>query len=630
MSKAEGFTMIENGGALTGGRLKTLTASELSVWLMLRRFYNADKGYAYPSVPRIARETGYIPRTVERALQSLERKGWARTIRPGGGRRASHRIPTVPEALPPTDATGVDDAPTGAPGIDRQADRDPPTETTGQTPTQATGVQHYSQNQKQHHPHNMSGTAAEGEAERDFFSELGKPEPITWDRVERGLRDHRQLTQWKHAIQLAKGHGWEPIDIADLIEDKDLVGNPGLLYRRIDAGTRSKPGPTRKALNARAWFAEHAEQTYRDRANRLDADLDGMAGQLARSLSLDEARRAAAHILATSETGEPPTLAHLLSQAGAWLREAPAMREYRAKDARDKRIRGAAERIGDDGGAVLHKAGLRRSWWIELIEQAEAHLIDLILEWPERTRPQSPPETRQSAEAGIGSTEAQNAAEGQHGDAGRLNTIKAGLQADADRRIERARHLLDLAAATLIEDGLDEREARKTVATLYGLGLRPIDGEAEDATRERVRNFKRDELDFDRWPQDRIARHRNETRQRVWDQAREDHLADFPPTRGELLSGGSWATIDALADFATKQETRVLDSGQEWFSEWAVTQPKPEPKGSTEGSPNGSDPTKGQGAPDDAETAPAVDPKIAVAAAKLDAIREEKRKAYRR
>jgi hypothetical protein len=582
MSKSEGFTMIENSGALTGGRLKELCGSELSVWLILKRFHNAGKGYAFASIPRIARETGYPPRTVERALKGLECKGWARTLRQGGGKRASHRIPTVPDALPPTDATGVDDAPTGAPGEPRQDRRGstdtcaggPPTETTGQVPTQATGVQDYSQNQKQNHPHNTSGSAEEGEEESDFFSKLGKANPPTWEEAEDKLREFG-VSQATQAIKLAQGHGWQPIDIADLIEDRELSDKPALLYSRVRDKTKSKMGPHRKELHWAKWFAENAEQVFRDRAKRLDEDLARMAGQLAGSLPIDEARQAAAHILATSRTGEAPEIVNMLRQAGEWLRMNEGMRESQIEESKRNLYTKAVEHFQGEG--------IRRNTYsASLIEKAEAYLLDLVLGWPERTGPQTPRETRQSTETGVNPIEAQNAGDGQHGDDERLDAIKAKLQAGADRRIERARALLDLAAGTLIEDRLTEREARNTAATLYGLGLEPIDGEAEDATRERVRAFKRDELGKARMITHSIGTHRLKTLERASDQAREDHLADFPPTRDELLTGGSWATIDGLADFASEQEQRVLDTGREWFAEWEAAQPKPEPTETTE------------------------------------------------
>ncbi|GEM_PF-6066927 len=437
-----------------------------------------------------------------------------------------------------------------------------------------------------------------GEAEGDFFSELGKTDPPTWEDAEDKLRE-RGVSYASKAIDLAKGHGWQPIDLADLTDDEELRGKPQLLYARIrDNAKATKPGPLHRELLAAEWFTERAAQPYRDRANRLDADLDAMAGHLARSLQIDEARQAAAFILTTSETGEPPKLADLLSQAGAWLRDPPAMRKYRIEKAkRDCESR--------SGSRVSSMTG--RHYAKQLIARANAYLLDLTLEWPKRTGPQSPRETRESAGTGSEPTEAQNAADGQHGDDERLDAIKAELQADADRRIERARHLLDLAAATLIEDGLAEREARNTAATLYGLGLRAIDGEAEAETRERVSAFRRDMPTGIYRVRDSIETHRKQTRQRARDQARDDHLASFPPTREELLTG-DWATINGLADYATEQETRVLDAGDEWLREWAATQPKPEPT-EPAGSTEGSDPTEGQGAPDDAETAPAVDPR---------------------
>ena len=68
----------------------TLPAGQKAVLLALG-WYSDDTGQnIYPSVPRIASETGLAMRSVQRHLRSLEQKGMIITRQHGGGRRATH------------------------------------------------------------------------------------------------------------------------------------------------------------------------------------------------------------------------------------------------------------------------------------------------------------------------------------------------------------------------------------------------------------------------------------------------------------------------------------------------------------------------------------------------------------
>ncbi len=60
-----------------------VTGGELAVWAALAEHANAA-GYCWPGVRRLARKCGVDPRTVQRHLRSLERKGILRTTIQGG------------------------------------------------------------------------------------------------------------------------------------------------------------------------------------------------------------------------------------------------------------------------------------------------------------------------------------------------------------------------------------------------------------------------------------------------------------------------------------------------------------------------------------------------------------------
>lgn len=89
-----------------------LTPAEKLVALVLADYYNAELGYAYPSIDRLAAESLVGERHCRRLIHSLAEKG-VLSIETGGGRFANrYRFPGVEGALPPV--ISVEDKPAAA------------------------------------------------------------------------------------------------------------------------------------------------------------------------------------------------------------------------------------------------------------------------------------------------------------------------------------------------------------------------------------------------------------------------------------------------------------------------------------------------------------------------------------
>jgi len=69
--------------AFTDSALADLTGAEVKVWLILFRDAKAATGTARTGQTDIARRAGLEPRTVRRALASLEAKGMVRVVHRG-------------------------------------------------------------------------------------------------------------------------------------------------------------------------------------------------------------------------------------------------------------------------------------------------------------------------------------------------------------------------------------------------------------------------------------------------------------------------------------------------------------------------------------------------------------------
>jgi hypothetical protein len=78
--RGERFTLLN---AFTDCALADLTGAETKVWLILFRDAKAATGTARTGQADIARRAGLEPRTVRRALASLETKGMVRVVRRG-------------------------------------------------------------------------------------------------------------------------------------------------------------------------------------------------------------------------------------------------------------------------------------------------------------------------------------------------------------------------------------------------------------------------------------------------------------------------------------------------------------------------------------------------------------------
>jgi len=61
--------------------------------LLLTRYFNSEKGYAWPSRTRLARELGVALSTVTRALNRLEKRGYFAVRRDKGRGRTNHYYP---------------------------------------------------------------------------------------------------------------------------------------------------------------------------------------------------------------------------------------------------------------------------------------------------------------------------------------------------------------------------------------------------------------------------------------------------------------------------------------------------------------------------------------------------------
>jgi len=85
----ESLRVLNLRGREEGG--KPLQASDLLVWLWIKRLYNPHPandpdgpGYAWPGLKRLARETGFHRNTVRRSIVRLERFEMVRVIRVWG------------------------------------------------------------------------------------------------------------------------------------------------------------------------------------------------------------------------------------------------------------------------------------------------------------------------------------------------------------------------------------------------------------------------------------------------------------------------------------------------------------------------------------------------------------------
>jgi hypothetical protein len=99
-------------GMLVAPGGEPLTAAEKLTALCLADYFNAEAGYAYPSVERLAAESLVGERQCRRIIRSLERKGVI-TVEVGGGRLASrYRFPQLdtPNPVPPLPAVVVEAA----------------------------------------------------------------------------------------------------------------------------------------------------------------------------------------------------------------------------------------------------------------------------------------------------------------------------------------------------------------------------------------------------------------------------------------------------------------------------------------------------------------------------------------
>ena len=73
-------------------RNSDLTPTCRHVALELAEFMDYDTlCNAYPGAARLAKLTGYHPRTVERTLRRLETEGWVQCVHRGGSRREEQR-----------------------------------------------------------------------------------------------------------------------------------------------------------------------------------------------------------------------------------------------------------------------------------------------------------------------------------------------------------------------------------------------------------------------------------------------------------------------------------------------------------------------------------------------------------
>ena len=61
--------------------LRGLKGTDKSVLHVICDRYNDELGYAFPSISRIAKETGWAPRTVTRSLRKLEAQGYIASYR---------------------------------------------------------------------------------------------------------------------------------------------------------------------------------------------------------------------------------------------------------------------------------------------------------------------------------------------------------------------------------------------------------------------------------------------------------------------------------------------------------------------------------------------------------------------
>ena len=96
-SKAKHRFAILN--AFTDMTMKELGRAEMAVWLLLYRDTKPN-GLARTAQADLARRTGTTTRTVERAVNSLERRGLLTVVRRGGLRRgpSSYRVHALTEA----------------------------------------------------------------------------------------------------------------------------------------------------------------------------------------------------------------------------------------------------------------------------------------------------------------------------------------------------------------------------------------------------------------------------------------------------------------------------------------------------------------------------------------------------
>ena len=67
-------------------KVEGLKARERVTLIYLADFSNAEKGYAWPSIPKLARKTGLSQSTVKRAIAALESMGLIRIARQSMGR----------------------------------------------------------------------------------------------------------------------------------------------------------------------------------------------------------------------------------------------------------------------------------------------------------------------------------------------------------------------------------------------------------------------------------------------------------------------------------------------------------------------------------------------------------------